>query len=306
MTWVFAASTGTCAVDKTRRNWCPHCRLKKCFSVGMNTAAVQEERGPRIRNRTISSSNNNSNAIWKSRNNANDSCKRHLNTFEIPLIFKTNTMSSTSIKSFYEPQSDNEALLPAILRHVQSPRIIAPGDAIRYEISAQIFLATIRGARRHRNFSILDIEEQNVILRKTWSAVFVLRAATWPFDLTNLGTTNATGNENAFASLQSARNTISNLRLDDTELSILETFVLCRPEIARTSDGVRLMMKARESTVETFISHLRKQGDHGHRLTQIMFLLPILTSCCPGELSNDLFAPIIGNIDLERVIASIR
>lgn len=90
--------------------------------------AVQEERGPRIRNRTISSSNNNnSDIIWKSRNNPSDSCKRHLNTFEIPLIFKTNTMS-TSIKSFYEPRTDNEALLPAILRHVQPPRFIAPGN----------------------------------------------------------------------------------------------------------------------------------------------------------------------------------
>ncbi|KAK2587982.1 hypothetical protein KPH14_004061 [Odynerus spinipes] len=282
----------------------------------MNTAAVQEERGPRVRNRAIlpsSSSINNNNdsldsSVWKSRGNSSDSRKRHLNSIEIPVIFKTNTTnSSTSIKSFYEARrAESEALLPAILRHAQPPRIIAPGEAIRYEISAQIFLTAIRGARRHRDFSILEIEEQNAILRRTWPAIFVLRAAVWPFDLTNLGTANATGNDGAFASLQVARATMSKLRLDETELSILETFALCRPEIARTTDGIRLTMKARETAVEIFIGHLRKQGDGGHRLAQIMFLLPILAGCCPGELSNDLFAPIIGNIDLERVIASIR
>ena len=36
-----------CVIDKTHRNQCRGCRLRRCIEVGMNKEAVQHERGPR-------------------------------------------------------------------------------------------------------------------------------------------------------------------------------------------------------------------------------------------------------------------
>ncbi|XP_076282127.1 nuclear hormone receptor 83 isoform X2 [Lasioglossum baleicum] len=281
------AGTGTCTVDKARRNWCPHCRLHKCFAVGMNAAAVQEERGPRARNKA-SIVEANANVSWRS-----------------PTIDRL--AASCFSRSHLPTVLGNSSVFPysSISHPVRATRIFATGPTatMRYEIAAEIFLATVRAARRHREFSTLEPTEQNRILRRGWAAAFALRAATWPIDLSAFRNRAVS----AYDPLATARSSVTKLRLDSIEISILETLVLCRPEIAETATGNRLATRATDTAVEALVRHLDEQTEpRSSRLARIMLILPVLTACCPRDLAGELFAPIIGDADLERVIESVR
>lgn len=46
----------SCQIDKTRRNQCRSCRLRKCLEAGMKQDSVQQERGPRVATRARNNS----------------------------------------------------------------------------------------------------------------------------------------------------------------------------------------------------------------------------------------------------------
>ncbi|XP_076228807.1 nuclear hormone receptor 83 [Nomia melanderi] len=201
---------------------------------------------------------------------------------------------------------------------------------VRYEVAAEIFLATVRAARTHREFSMLQPAEQDGILRRGWAAAFALRAAIWPIDLSAFRSRPGS----AYDPLAAARSSIGKLRPDPTEMSTLETLVLCRPgkvarreryrkcrqfsetvplspgnlEIAETATAIRLTGRATDAALEALVRHLNERAVEpcSSRLLKIMLVLPTLTACCPRDLAGELFAPIIADEDLERVIESVR
>lgn len=101
------------------------------------------------------------------------------------------------------------------------------GEAIQYEVTAQIFLSIIRGARRHHEFSSIPFDEQNTILHKSWAALFLLRSTSWPYVFDNYQNS-LTNEKNGLFYLKTSRDAITTLALDEIEFVALETILLCR------------------------------------------------------------------------------
>lgn len=77
-------------------------------------------------------------------------------------------------------------------------------------------------------------------------------------------------------------------------------------ELTESYESQMLMMKARDAAAENLIRHLEPRNHSGQRLARIMLLLPILGACCACDLASTLFAPVIGDVALDQVIASIQ
>ena len=131
-----------CVIDKTHRNQCRGCRLRRCLQVGMNKEAVQHERGPR-----------------------NSTIRKQM------VDYMTATASLYTKPS--PPVSPINVCSPVSL----SPSTTPPAQDTVNETAAQILFSNADFVKNSLVMASLSVKEKMNVMRQVWRKLFIISCA---------------------------------------------------------------------------------------------------------------------------------